>query len=468
MNPRRLVVILALVLSCGAAAFSQQAAAPARSTKTLAASPAAAELAPKFTEYMEAQERVSRFTGAVLVARDGKVVFARGYGMANLEHAIPNTPSTKFRLGSITKQFTAAAILQLQEKGKLNVQDPVCKYVPECPAAWAPVTIHHLLTHTSGIPSFTSFPDYLKTMMIASPPQKLLERFRDKPLEFAPGEKFNYSNSGYVLLGFILEKAAGQSYDEYLRANIFAPLGMDASGYDWSSTVLPGRASGYARRGESGYANAEFIHMTIPHAAGALYSSVEDFVKWDQALYSDKILSEASRQAMFTPFKNDYAYGCGVRELSGHKMASHGGGINGFNTSFMRFPEDKLCVAVFSNVEGTPVGRVARDLASIALALPYELPKERVAITVDRKILDTYVGRYELEPTLSLTITREGDGLMTQATGQSKVPIYAESETKFFLRVMDAQITFVKDSTGKVTHLILHQGGRELKGKKVE
>ncbi len=267
MKPRRLLGILALVLSCGAAAFSQQAAAPAPSTKAVAASPAAAELAPKFTEYMEAQERVSRFTGAVLVARDGKVLFARGYGMANLEHSIPNSPSTKFRLGSITKQFTAAAILQLQEKGKLSVQDPVCKYVPDCPAAWAPVTIHHLLTHTSGIPNFTSFPDYLKTMMIASPPEKSLERFRDKPLEFTPGEKFNYSNSGYVLLGFILEKAAGQNYDEYLRANIFAPLGMNASGYDWNSTVLHGRASGYARRGESGYANAEYVHMTIPHAA---------------------------------------------------------------------------------------------------------------------------------------------------------------------------------------------------------
>ncbi|MGH9816278.1 MAG: serine hydrolase domain-containing protein, partial [Candidatus Acidiferrales bacterium] len=270
--------LIAALAAVPFAVTAQQAPAPAPAASPLLT---AAELAPKFTEYMEAQSRVSRFTGAVLVAREGNVLFARGYGMANLEHAIPNSPSTKFRLGSITKQFTATAILQLQEKGKLSVQDPVCKYVPGCPAGWAPVTIHHLLTHTSGIPSFTSFPDYLKTMMIASPPEKLLERFRDKPLEFAPGEKFNYSNSGYLLLGFILEKAAGQSYDEYLRANIFAPLGMDASGYDWNHAVLPGRASGYARRGESGYANAEFIHMTIPHAAGALYSSVEDFVKWD-------------------------------------------------------------------------------------------------------------------------------------------------------------------------------------------
>lgn len=315
-NKRMGFSIWLLAVFAGAALATAQSPAP--------------ELSAKFTEYMEAQARVSRFTGAVLVARDGTVLFARGYGMANLEHSIPNSPATKFRLGSITKQFTAAAILQLQEKGKLSVQDPVCKYVPNCPAAWAPVTIHHLLTHTSGIPNFTSFPDYLKTMMIASPPEKSLERFRDKPLEFTPGEKFNYSNSGYVLLGFILEKAAGQSYDDYLRANIFAPLRMNESGYDWSNTVLPGRASGYARRGQSGYANAEFVHMTIPHAAGALYSTVDDFVKWDQALYSDKVLSESSREAMFTPFKSDYAYGWAVRAVAGHKMVSHAGGINGF------------------------------------------------------------------------------------------------------------------------------------------
>lgn len=431
-------------------------------------SPAPPDLTAKFTEYMDAQLRASQFSGAVLVARDGQVLFARGYGMANLEHGIANSPQTKFRLGSITKQFTAVAFLQLQEQGKLSVQDAVCKYVPDCPAAWAPITIHHLLTHTSGIPNFTSFPDYQPTMMNASPPEKTLARFRDKPLDFAPGERFSYSNSGYVLLGFILEKVTGQSYEQYLREHILGPAGMRNTGYDWTSTVLSGRASGYARRGQSGYANAEYIHMSIPHAAGALYSTVEDFVKWDQALYGDTLLTQASREAMFTPFKGNYAYGWAVRDIAGRKTIGHGGGINGFNTSFLRYVDDKLCVVAFSNVEGTRVGPLAQDLAAIALGMPYELPKERVAIPVGSKILDTYVGRYELAPTFSITVTREGDGLMTQATGQSKVPIFAESETKFFLRVVDAQITFVKDAEGKVTHLILHQGGRDQQAKKVE
>lgn len=455
MNPGLLARFFLAILLLAFAASAQQSSAPP-------------DLTAKFTEYMDAQVRTSRFTGAVLVARAGQVLFARGYGMANLEHGIPNTPQTKFRLGSITKQFTAVAFLQLQEKGKLSVQDPVCKYVPECPAAWAPITIHHLLTHTSGIPNFTSFPDYRDTMMIASPPEKSLLRFRDKPLEFAPGERYSYSNSGYVLLGYILEKVSGQSYEQYLRENILAPAGMSNTGYDWSSTVLPGRASGYARRGQSGYANAEYIHMSIPHAAGAMYSTVEDFVKWDQALYGDTLLKPASREAMFTPAKDNYAYGWIVRDVAGRKTVSHGGGINGFNTAFTRYPGEKLMVVAFSNVEGTRVGPVASDLAAIALGMPYGLPKERLEVSVDPKILDTYVGRYELAPTFSITVTREGDGLMTQATGQPKVPIFAESETKFFLRVVDAQLTFVKGPDGKVTHLILHQGGREVQGKKVE
>lgn len=437
-------------------------------TVAVAQQSVAPDTATKLAEYMNAQVQVNRFSGSVLLAREGKVLFANGYGMANLEHKIPNTTSTKFRLGSITKQFTAAVILQLQEKKQVSVEDSVCKYVDKCPEAWAPITIHHLLTHTSGIPNFTSFPDYQKTMMLASPPEKTLERFRDKSLEFTPGERFSYSNSGYVLLGVIIEKVTGQPYDRYLRENIFNPLGMHDTGYDSTATVIPVRASGYERRGEGNYANATFLDMTIPHAAGALYSTVEDFVKWEQALWTEKILTRTSLDAMFKPFRSTYAYGWNVQDRAGRKVISHGGGIDGFNTSFMRYPDDKLFAVVFSNVQGTAVGRVAQDLAAIALGLPYELPRERVEIKVDSKILDSYVGRYEFSPTLSITISREGEGLVVQLTGQSKLQMFPESETKFFLRAVDAQISFVKDADGRVTDLILHQGGRDQKAKRLE
>lgn len=433
----------------------------------LAASASAQDIASKIDEYMKAQVKVNRFSGSILVARDGQVLVSKGYGMANVEHDIPNTPQTKFRLGSITKQFTAAAILLLEERGKLSVQDSVCTYVPECPPAWQEITIHHLLTHTSGIPNFTSFPDYLKTMMVPSPPASTLERFKSKPLDFKPGERMSYSNSGYIVLGYIIEKVTGESYDAFIRKNIFEPLKMVNTGYDVSSQILKHRAAGYARQGE-GLINAAYIDMTIPHAAGALYSTVEDLYIWDQALSSGRLLSKASLDKMFTPFKNNYAYGWTVTTQFNRKVIGHGGGINGFATFIARYPDDKTFVVVLSNLEGAPSGRIARDLAAIVFGESYELPKERVAITLDPKVYEAYIGQYELAPGLIVTVTKEDHRLMIQLTGQPKVEVFPESETKFFLRVVDAQITFVKDDRGRVTHLVLHQGGQDHQAKKVQ
>lgn len=215
-----------------------------------------------------------RFMGTVLVARGDTIVLSKAYGAANLEWNIPNTTATKFRLGSLTKQFTAASILLLEERGKLKVDEPVKTYLPDAPAAWDKITIFNLLTHSSGIPNFTSFPDYAATEPFATPVDKIVARFRDKPLDFAPGEKMSYSNSGYVLLGYLIERITGGSYATFVQDNIFKPLGMKDSGYDSNSTVILHRASGYSPS-PAGPVNAGFIHMSIPHAAGGLYSTTE-------------------------------------------------------------------------------------------------------------------------------------------------------------------------------------------------
>src|SRR5580698_9862694 len=233
-----------------------------------------------------------QFMGAALVARDGKVLLSKGYGFANLEWGVANSPASKFRLGSITKQFTAACILLLEERGKLKVDDPVKKYMTDAPAAWDKVTIFNLLTHTSGIPSFTGFPDYSSTEAVPTTPEKLVARFRDKPLEFQPGEKWNYSNSGYVLLGYLIEKISGESYEKFVQENIFTPLGMKDSGYDSNSTIIPHRASGYSL-GPNGPVNAGYINMTVPLSAGGLYSTTDDLLRWEQGLFSGKLLSPA-------------------------------------------------------------------------------------------------------------------------------------------------------------------------------
>jgi CubicO group peptidase (beta-lactamase class C family) len=403
-----------------------------------------------------------QFMGTVLVAQDGKVLLDKGYGSANLEWDIPNTPTTKFRLGSITKQFTAASILLLEERGKLKVEDPVKKYMPNAPAAWDKITIFHLLTHTSGIPSFTGFSDYESHEAQAMTPGKLVEWFRDKPLEFEPGTKWNYSNSGYVLLGYLIEKISGQSYSDFVQQNIFTPLGMKDSGYDSNSAIIAHRAAGYAP-GKSGPVNAGFVHMSIPFSAGALYSTTEDLLRWEQGLFGGKLLKPESLAKMTTPFKQDYAFGLIVSANNGHKMIAHDGGIEGFNTALAYYPDDKLVVAVLANLNG-PAGQIAGNLAKVALGEKVVLPTERKEITVSPEILKQYVGTYELTPTFSIVMTLENGQLMTQATNQQKLPLFAESETMFFLKVVDAQVEFVKNEKGEVTHIVLHQNGRDVKG----
>jgi CubicO group peptidase (beta-lactamase class C family) len=359
------------------------------------------------------------------------------------------------------------AILILQERGKLQVEDPVGKYIDNAPKAWDGVTIRHLLTHTGGVPSYTDDPEYRKKMMMPETVKSMIARFRDKPLDFKPGEKFHYSNSGYFLLGAVVEKLSGKSYEAFLKEVIFDPLGMKDTGYDHFATLIPGRASGYNRLGD-GLINAEYLDMAQPYAAGSLYSTVEDLARWDRALCAGKLISKESYAKMYTPFKNNYAYGWMVSTVKGRKEIQHGGGINGFSTEILRYPDQKVCVVVLCNVIPSNPGQVAHDLAAIALGEPYEMPRSRKVAKVDPKVYDAYVGRYQIEPKLILTFTREGDRLMTQLTNQPKVEIFPESATVFFLKVIEAQITFVKDDKGKVTHIVIHQGGRDTNAKRLE
>jgi CubicO group peptidase (beta-lactamase class C family) len=399
------------------------------------------------------------FMGTVLVAKDGKLLINQGYGSADLEWNIPNIPEAKFRLGSLTKQFTAASILLLEERGKLKVEDPVSKYMPDAPAAWSKITIYNLLTHTSGIPNFTSFPDYGTTEWKDTNPTELVARFRDKPLDFEPGAKFSYSNSGYIVLGYILEKISGQTYTDFLQQNIFTPLAMYDSGIDSNAVILPKRAQGYAPS-KNGIHHAGYTSMTIPFSAGAIYSTTGDLLKWEQGLFGGKVLTPASLTKMTTPFKDNYAFGLLVADDSGHKRITHGGGIEGFNTSLSFYPGDKLVVIVLGNLNGGAPDELGNDLGQVALGKPVTLASERKEVQVASALLADYVGTYQLAPGFSIATTVEDGHLMAQATGQPKFPLFAESDTKFFYKVVDAQIEFVRDpASHAVTKLILYQNG---------
>jgi CubicO group peptidase (beta-lactamase class C family) len=449
-----------VVLLCCCAAL--QSAGP----RAQAALQSEATIVERASAFLDAETKVNGFSGSILLARNGKPIIARGYGLANAEWNIPNSPRTKFRLGSITKQFTAMTIMQLQQAGALNVQDSICRHVAPCPDAWQPITIHHLLTHTSGIPSYTSSPSYLKNMMMSKTPVEMVAGFRDLPLEFAPGSQFKYNNSGYFLLGVIIEKATGKSYDRALREQIFTPLGMKDTGYDSSSEILAERASGYSRL-DMAVANAAYLDMSQPFSAGALYSTVEDLLKWDQALRTDRLLPKAARDAMFTPFKGNYAYGWIVSQPSpqtfGRLQVAHGGGINGFSTAIIRLPDDDIVAIVLANLQQAPAQRIARDLLAIAFGEPYKTAVVRTVAKVDPSIYDGYVGQYRITPLFVITVTREGNRLMVQASGQPKLEIFPESATRFFLTAVDAQITFAKSPSGAVTHLTLHQNGADQK-----
>lgn len=401
------------------------------------------------------------FMGTVLVARD-HVLFSKGYGFANLEWNIPNSPQTKFRLGSITKQFTATCILLLEERGKLSTSDPIKKYMPDAPAAWDQITFFHLLTHTSGIPSFTGFPNYPSLEPFAITPEELVGWFRDKPLEFQPGEKWKYSNSGYALLGYLIEKISGEPYAKFVQENIFAPLEMKDSGFDSNAAIIPRRASGYTRKGNT-IENAGYINMTIPFSAGSLYSTTEDLLRWEQGLFGGRVLSAASLRKMTTPFKSDYAFGLQVSERKGRKVIQHGGGIEGFNTSLAYYPDEKLTIVVLGNVNGNAPDRIASQLADVIHGEPVRLPSERKEISLPPEVLSRYVGTYEFGNGTKMLVTVEAGQLMTKLGPQPAIPVYPESETLFFPKAVDAEVEFLRNKEGDVTDLILHQNGFDQK-----
>ena len=421
-----------------------------------------AQNAQRMDEVVQTYVRDKTFMGAVLVARGDEVIFSRGYGSANLEWDIPNTPATKFRLGSVTKQFTAASILLLEERGQLKLEDPIRKYLPDAPAAWDAITIYNLLTHTSGIPNFTSLPNYKSLKLETTPVEETIAVVRDKPLEFVPGEKMSYSNSGYLLLGHVIERVSGASYEKFVTDNIFTPLGMKDSGYDSNTAVIPRRAAGYMPSA-AGPVNAGFIDMSIPHAAGALYSTTEDLLRWEQGLFGGKLISAASLAKMTTPFKGDYALGVVVQTAGGRKVVQHGGGIDGFNTFLAYYPDTRLTVAVLANLNGRTPNEIATKLADLAHGAAVKLTSERKEIMLPVAALSKYVGTYEVAPGVKMLIRLVGDRLTTQLTGQQQLPIFAESETKFFLKVVDAQVEFFTDASGAVTHAVMYQNGRERK-----
>ncbi len=330
-------------------------------------------------------QRHELFNGAALVAEGGEVILKKGYGWADMEWEIPNTPDTKFRLGSVTKQFTAMLVMQLVEAGLIDLDGTISDYLPYYREdTGGRITIHHLLCHQTGIPNFTEDPEYNEYSKLPTSAEALVREHCTGDLLFEPGEEYRYSNSNYVILGAIIEAVTGQSCADVLKDRILDPLEMRDSGYDSNAPIIPNRAAGYEPTLE-GYANARYIDMSVPHAAGGMYATVGDLYRWDQALYTDQLLADQYRQKLFAANRRGYAYGwtVGARPVADTgdsvRTVSHGGGINGFQSVIVRLPDEKHLIVLLSNAVGGSLSEITQAIVNILYGQPYELPRQPIS-----------------------------------------------------------------------------------------
>jgi CubicO group peptidase (beta-lactamase class C family) len=424
-------------------------------------------LAAKFDSLLSAYAVNGQFNGTVLVAKKGNILFEKAYGYRDADKHILHEPSDIFQIGSLTKQFTSAVIMQLVNEHKLSLNDKLYKYFPGFPNG-SKITIHHLLTHTSGLHDYTGDTTFMGADVTQTYTRKhLIAAFQKYKPDFAPGTNWSYSNTGYSMLGYIIEKMTGKSYEKNVRERILKPLGMTHSGFDFTHLHDTQKSTGYFSISKESGNEAPVVDSTLSFSAGALYSTVEDMYKWERSMYTEKILPQSSWKKIFTPYKNRYGYGWEIDSVYGMMVTAHSGGIHGFTSFITRIPQEELTVILLDN-SMRDLSKIAMKLSAISLNKPYVFPQFTKEVTVDKAILEQYVGEYQLAPGFTITIRLDGNQLKAQATGQSEIMVYPESENVFFLKVVEAKIEFLKDTSGKVASLVLHQGGRDIPGDKIK
>lgn len=564
---RALPALLPIVLAFGSIGLPTLAAADS----TPSAQAAQSDLVRQMDAALSGIFKADQPGAAVIVVKDGKTLFRKGYGMADVEKKVPVQAGNVFRLGSITKQFTAVGILMLEEEGRLSLQDEITKFLPDYPTRGKKITVEHLLTHTSGIQSYTGMASFRSIANKELKPLEVVDFFKNEPMEFDPGERYAYNNSGYFLLGVIIEKVSGMTYADFVAKRIFEPLGMRDTAFEGFERIGGGkRIAGYAFRAPN-FVAAPPLSMTQPYAAGSLVSTVDDLATWQAAIDARKLLKTDTWARVFTPYtlnngkKINYAYGWNIRNFRGEPAIEHGGAINGFSTQAIHLPTSRVYVAVLANALGRQPGPgyVAEKLAAMAAGKPFpeptpitlkpeqldrfegtyridekqnrvvmrdganlvvqrggnrsvltpyrdnefflpglsftrfrfetgadgkvsrlvlldgpegdeisprigDKPAEKKSITLAAKDFDALTGDYELAPGFVLTIKRDGERYISQATNQGPIEIFAENETTFFTKAIQAELVFKKNAEGQATGLVLKQNGREMPAKKIK
>lgn len=406
---------------------------------------------------------LNRFNGTVLVSKNGKIVFEKGYGYQDAEKGVFNSANTVFQIGSTTKEFTAATILRLSEQGKLSLDDKLSKYFPAF-VHGDEITIKNLLTHTSGLFELFRDPAFMQSdkQQILSK-EKLLSFFIDKPLYFTPGTQYSYCNSGYILLGLIIEKVTGKPYEDIITAFFLKPLKMKHSGFDFQSVNKKHRAIGYTRFTKNIKEASLPWNHTHTYSAGSLYSTVGDLYLWHKGLLDYKVLSKESLEKVTTPFLEGYGLGCWIDVINGKKIVSHGGNIEGFTSYFGRIQEEDVCVILLNNIYNRQIESIGLSIFSILYDKPYSYFDE---IKVENKVLDSYVGEYEIKADYHIKIKNVDNKLFIERPNEPMIELSAMKENTFFEKEEDVMIYFKKDEEGKMK-ITITQGLSTKKGDKV-
>ena len=417
------------------------------------------DLEAEVDAYVQPYIKVGGFHGAILIAKDGEILLKKAYGMANYEHDVPNTPQTKFQIASVSKNFTATAIMTLQERGQLNTQDPLDRYIPDYPNGDR-ITIHHVLTHSSGIPNVNEFPDYDYKARFPQTLEGIVNMFKDKPLIMEPGEKYSYSNSNYNLLAYIIEKVSGMSYGEFLNENIFEPLEMrDTAHHEDASAIIKNLASGYTPGGSGGNEKAPYLDWSMKTGNGSIYSTVEDLYKWDRSLYTEKILKKATLDEMFKAHIEGIGYGWFVRKRLNRRVTAINGRSPGFTSYLERYIDDDACIVILSNNYVTAPHMMIEGLAAILFDEEYEIIDVDPSEEVGPEVLDSYVGRYQFgtdfyRRNAEVQVVKKNDYLIFQWSKTYISPLRTLSKSKFLDLFFWAYIIFETDAEGNVTGFI--------------
>ena len=422
----------------------------------------------KLDALIDAYAKLYKFNGSALVAKNGVILLNKGYGYRNATDKVANNEQTIFQLGSVTKQFTSAVILKLQEEKKLSVSDKLSKYFPGYPKGDS-ITIEQLLTHTSGIYNYTNDGKFMANEVTKSANREMMMAlFKDKPLDFSPGSSWSYSNSGYSLLGYIIEAVTKKPYEQAVRKYIFTPLKMTHSGFDFTHLKSNEKAIGYFKLNDKEKEEAPIVDSSVSFSAGAIYSTTGDLYLWHKALQKNNILSREQQEKAYTPVKNRYGYGWSIDSIEGKRRVSHGGGIHGFITTIARVPEDDICIVLLSNASNATLGEISKSIFAILYGKEYELPKERTEIKLPEEKLKEYVGEYELNKDLHVVISLKEGALVAIPTGQKTEVLYAEKEDLLFVKSQNIQLEFTRNEKKEIDGFILHQGGAKIPCKKIK